>query len=293
MAVELNPTVIRVAVSDLLGKDVTRRELAPPRSPAEVGRRLEDVVVEESGRIPVPLRAVAVSVAKPVDPRTLDVIELPDTPYPEGLVQPARLLADRVDAPLLVDNDANLAALGEQHIGVAKDVRNFAYVYVGAGIGGGIVVDGQLVRGSRGLAGEFGYLPSRADATAERHGLARAVAALGLGPRRRDAWYADPITDARALLTAAEQGDGQALAAVAAAGLALGEAATALTAVIDPEILVLGGPVGIHPLLLARVQDTLDELAPAPTKVVAGALGETAPLQGALELARRHARANL
>jgi len=293
VAVELNPTVIRVAVSDLLGKDVTRRELAPPRSPAEVGRRLEDVVVEESGRIPVPLRAVAVSVAKPVDPRTLDVIELPDTPYPEGLVQPARLLADRVDAPLLVDNDANLAALGEQHIGVAKDVRNFAYVYVGAGIGGGIVVDGQLVRGSRGLAGEFGYLPSRADATAERHGLARAVAALGLGPRRRDAWYADPITDARALLTAAEQGDGQALAAVAAAGLALGEAATALTAVIDPEILVLGGPVGIHPLLLARVQDTLDELAPAPTKVVAGALGETAPLQGALELARRHARANL
>jgi predicted NBD/HSP70 family sugar kinase len=296
VAVELNPTVIRVAVSDLLGKDVTHRKFAPPHSPEEVGRQLEQVIVEAAEQVRrdgIPLRAVVVSVAKPVDPHTLDVLELPDTPYPEGLIQPAQILADRIDAPLLVDNDANLAALGEQHSGVTKDVRNFAYVYVGAGIGGGIVVDGQLVRGSRGLAGEVGYLPSRADPTAERHGLARAIASFGLGPRRRDAWYADTITEARTLLHAAESGDRQALAAVAKAGRALGEAAMAITAVIDPEVLVLGGPVGIHPLLLAQVQDTLDELAAAPTKVVASALGEMAPLQGALVLARSHARENL
>ena len=143
------------------------------------------------------------------------------------------------------------------------------------------------------LAGEIGYLPSRADRSAERHGLARAIASFGLGPRRRDAWYADTITEARTLLSAAENGNRQALIAVAQAGRALGEAAMAITAVIDPEVLVLGGPVGIHPLLLAQVQDTLDQLAPAPAKVVASALGETAPLQGALELARRHARANI
>lgn len=296
VAVELNPTVIRVAVSDLLGNDVTNRKFAPPHSPEEVGHQLEQVVTEAADQVRrggIPLRAVVVSVAKPVDPRTLDVIELPDTPYPEGLIQPAQILAGRIEAPLLVDNDANLAALGEQHTGVTKDVHNFAYVYVGAGIGGAIVVDGQLVRGSRGLAGEVGYLPSRADPTAERHGLARAIASFGLGPRRRDAWYADTITEARTLLHAAETGDGQALAAVAEAGRALGEAAMAITAVIDPEVLVLGGPVGIHPLLLAQVQETLDELAAAPTKVVASALGEMAPLQGALVLARGHAKANL
>jgi predicted NBD/HSP70 family sugar kinase len=174
---------------------------------------------------------------------------------------------------------------------VTRDVAHFAYLYVGAGIGGAIVVDGRLVRGSRGLAGEVGYLPSRADPTAERHGLARAIASLG--PRRPDAWFADTIAEARALLGAAEKGDRRALAAVAQAGRALGEAAMAITAVIDPEVLVLGGPIGIHPLLLAEVQDTLDDLAPASTKVVASALGETAPLQGALELARRHARASL
>lgn len=102
-----------------------------------------------------------------------------------------------------------------------------------------------------------------------------------------------PPGEARTLLSAAETGDPTALAAVAQAGRALGEAAVAITAVIDPEVLVLGGPVGIHPLLLAQVQDALDVLAPAPTKVVASALGEAAPLHGALELARRHARSTI
>jgi hypothetical protein len=64
-------------------------------------------------------------------------------------------------------------------------------------------------------------------------------------------------------------------------------------AVIDCEMIVLGGPIGMHPLLLGEVQRTLDQLAAAPTTVVASALGESAPLKGALELARRHARDNL
>jgi predicted NBD/HSP70 family sugar kinase len=296
VAVELNPTVIRVAVSDLLGRRVSHSELAPPRSPDDVARELERVVREAADGLRedrIPLRAVAVSVAKPVEPRTLAVVELPDTPYPEGLVQPAQILAGRVDAPLLVDNDVNLAALGEQHTGVAKGVADFAFLYVGAGLGAAAVVGGTLVRGSRGLAGEIGYLPSRADTSGERHGLARAVAAFGLGPRRRDAWYADTVAEARALLGAAEGGDGPAVAAVAQAGRALGEAAMALTAVLDPEMIVLGGPVGTHPLLIAEVATTLDELAPAPTKVIASALGDSAPLHGALELARRHARDHL
>jgi len=63
--------------------------------------------------------------------------------------------------------------------------------------------------------------------------------------------------------------------------------------VVDPEVLVLGGPIGAHPLLLAEAQRTVDELAPVSTKVVASTLGDSAPLRGALELARRHAREHL
>lgn len=98
---------------------------APPRSPEDVARQLEQVVLEASDHARsdrTPLRAVAISVAEPVDPRTLSVIELPDTPYQEGLIQPAQILAERIAAPLLVDNDVNLAALGEQRSGVGKDV---------------------------------------------------------------------------------------------------------------------------------------------------------------------------
>lgn len=296
VAIELNPSVIRVAVSDLLGRNVTHVELAPPRSPADVERVLRDAVRTASKRARAThgvLRGVAVSVAKPVDPRTRTVIELPETPYPEGLVQPTEIIAEHVDAPLWVDNDVNLAALGEQCHGVAQHVQDFVYLYVGAGLGLGVVVDGNLVRGSRGLAGEIGYLPSQAAGGAERHGLARAVSGFGLGPRRRDAWYADTVAAARTLLGAAENGDEDARTAVAAAGRSLGEAATAVCAIVDPALIVLGGPIGTHPLLLAEVQQTVDDLAPAPTSVVASALGESAPLQGALELARRHARANL
>ncbi|WP_219413458.1 ROK family transcriptional regulator [Pseudonocardia nigra] len=296
VAVELNPGVIRVAVSDLLGRQVSVDRFDPPRSPEDVADQLERIVVEageHARRERTLLRAAAISVAKPVDPRTLSVIELPDTPYPEGLVQPAEILAARISAPLLVDNDVNLAALGEQRNGVAKDVDDFAYLYVGAGLGLGVVVDGRLVRGSRGLAGEIGYLPSRADTSGEQHGLARAVSGFGLGPRRRDAWYLDTVAEARSLLRAAEDGDRHALDAVAHAARALGEAATAICAILDPGLIVLGGPIGTNALLRDELQRTLDDLAPAPTPVAASALGESAPLQGALELARRHARDNL
>jgi hypothetical protein len=66
-----------------------------------------------------------------------------------------------------------------------------------------------------------------------------------------------------------------------------------VTSVVDCEMIVLGGPIGMHPLLLSEVQRTLDQLSAAPTTAVASTLGESAPLKGALELARRHARENL
>jgi predicted NBD/HSP70 family sugar kinase len=120
------------------------------------------------------------------------------------------------------------------------------------------------------------------------------VSSYGLGPRRPDAWYVDTVAEAQALLRAAENGDPEALKAVALAGRALGEAATtAICAVLDPELIVLGGPVGTNALLLREVQQALDDLTPAPTPAAMTALGPSAPLQGALELALQHARENI
>ncbi|HKG52091.1 MAG TPA: ROK family transcriptional regulator, partial [Actinomycetales bacterium] len=193
LAVDLGPSAIRVTVGDLLGNALVDSSYPPPREPSGVAdqlRRAVDTAVEAGRAGHGPLRAVAVSVANPVDPATGTVVALPDTPYPEGLIQPAEALADSLanpaDVPLLVENDVNLAALAEGAHGAGRDVDSFAYLYVGAGLGMGLVLGGSLVRGSRGLAGEIGYL-SLGFAGPEkqrRHGLARAVAAHGFGPRR-------------------------------------------------------------------------------------------------------------
>lgn len=291
VAVELSPGVIRVASGDLVGRQLLEQTLAPPERPSGVEEALRSIL-SQARASPSPLRAMAVAVANPVDQRTRSVVELADTPYPEGLVQPVEILAPVLGDALVVDNDVNLAALAEMRSGAAQGIEDFVYLYVGAGLGMGVVVGGQLVRGSRGLAGEIGYFPSRASATAH-HGLARAVSGYGLARPAGAAGPAGVVAAARELLARADDGDSLAQAAAEDAGRALGEAVAAVCAVLDPELVVVGGPIGLHPMLLGAIQLTVAELVPAPTPVVAGELGESAPLQGALELARRHARARL
>jgi predicted NBD/HSP70 family sugar kinase len=266
VGVDLNPTAVRICATDLFRREF-HTETMPPlraRSPRDVAQQLRTGVraaLEAGRRDHGELLALGVSVANPVDPATGAVIALPDTPYPEGLIQPAEVLADLVSAPLLVDNDVNLAAIAEMEYGVGREVASFAYLFVGAGIGAGLVVDGTLLRGARGLAGEIGYLSMGFGSPEEhsRHGLARAVAAQDFAGTAR----------------------------------AIGEAAAALCAVLDPQLVVLGGPIGLQPALLEPVQRAVDALAPVPTPVRTGTVGEAAPLQGALVVALERARADL
>ena len=232
--------------------------------------------------------------AKPVDPVSKRVIDLLDTPYPEGQIQPGEVLAGLLgDVPLLVDNDVNLAAIAERRHGAAREVSSFAYVYLGAGMGLGLVIDDKLIRGARGVAGEIGYLSvASTKAGPGRHTFARAVAAGGFGPEDpRGAVPQDTVTVARQVLDLAEGGDPAARAIVEAEARTIGEAVAAVCAVVDPELVILGGPIGAHPALLEPVRATVAELAPLPPPVRTGALGDGAALQGALVLALQRGRA--
>jgi predicted NBD/HSP70 family sugar kinase len=216
------------------------------------------------------VRAVAVSIANPVDPATGRVVELRESAFPAGVVSTEDVRG--VDPSMIVlDNDVNFAALAERDHGAASGTSTFAYLYVGEGhsVGMGLVLDGVLVRGARGLAGEIGFLPLGEGTGRFRFG--EQIAAQGLRPT------ADAL-DAEVL---------------AQAGRMLGEAAVAVCATVDPALVVLGGPVGLLPGLLAHVEATVAELAPREVPVTAGALGETAPLWGALAEARRLAWENL
>src|SRR4029453_438366 len=116
-------------------------------------------------------------------------VPMAGTPFPEGLLSPADMIGDLVAVPVLVDNHVNLAALAEHRLGRAAGASSFAYVCVGAGLGVGLYIGGQLIRGAHGLAGEIGYLPGVVSPT-----LAGDLATGGFG--RSDA----PSNDVAAVL---------------------------------------------------------------------------------------------
>jgi len=299
LAIEVDQAGVKAWSADLAGRVLERHE-HPPGAAGDTAaltaalRAVAEQATAATGTGHGPLRAVAVSVANPVHPSTHEVIALTDSPFPEGLLNPADVLAGVLPAPVLVDNDVNLAALAEHRAGAAVGATSFGYVYVGAGLGLGLYLDDRLIRGAHGLAGEIGYLPGADPASGPRT-LAAELAAAGLG--RSDA----PSTDVSAVLglldraadPAAESaaGDDENRRAVKILSSAVARAIASVKAVIDPELVLLGGPVGSHPVLLEPVREALAAIAVAPGPVIHGTLGVLAPLHGAMYLALDHARA--
>jgi predicted NBD/HSP70 family sugar kinase len=282
LGLEVDQSGVRWRATDLAGRTLSENQ-RPPTAPGDAEGLTESLraAVREAAGGDGPLRAVGVSIANPVDPATHETVPLAGSPFPEGLVSPVAMIGDLVTAPVLVDNDVNLAALAEHR---AAGAASFAYVYVGAGLGVGLYIGDQLIRGAHGLAGEIGYLPGVVSST-----LAGDLTAGGLG--RSDA----PSNDVAAvlgLLDRAAAGPSAAAGDQRAVGQLIdvvGRAIISVAAVVDPELVLLGGPVGTHPALLPRVRDMIAEAFPGPTRIDRGALGEHAPLHGALQMALEHA----
>lgn len=157
----------------------------------------------------------------------------------------------------------------------------------------GLVIGDELVRGARGVAGEIGYLGGSHGRAGGRHGFARAVAEGFAAPGEPESRGAAAVESARAILDRAAEGDDAARAVVAREGRTIGEAVAAVCAVVDPELVLLGGPIGAHPALLEPVRDTVADLAPLSPPVRTGTLGEDASLRGALALAVHRGRTDL
>ncbi|MBL1082861.1 ROK family transcriptional regulator [Streptomyces actinomycinicus] len=185
--------------------------------------------------------------------------------------------------PLTLDNEANFGALAELWLGSAAP-DDFLHVSAEIGIGAAVVVDGRLLRGTRGFAGELGHVPVRPDGPAcpcggrgclEQYAGEEAVLrAAGLEPRE----------DLLGLLAErAESGDEAVRAALRDAGAALGIALTGAVNLLDPETVVLGGALaGLSPWLLPSLEAELtDRTAGAACPVTVSRLGPQGPLLGA------------
>jgi predicted NBD/HSP70 family sugar kinase len=218
-----------------------------------------------------------------------------DTPVPL-----AAHLGARAAAPVVVDNDVNLAAVGAA---VALGCRgDLAYLSVGTGLAAGLLLDGRIRRGAHGAAGEIGHLPIDPHGPLCECGQRGCLEAVASGTAIAARWPAPDgaVTAASALLAAADRGDAAAAAVLADVAGHLAGAVALLAQTVDPEVVVLGGGVAeAGPGLLAAVQGALraraarspvlaaihlaDRVALVPEGVPAGALG-------AAVVARHHLR---
>jgi glucokinase len=220
-------------------------------------------------------------------------------------------LQRRVGLPVRLENDANAASWGEFRFGAARDVDDMVMLTVGTGLGGGIVADGHLLRGARGLGGELGHVRMVPDGLpcgcgnrgcweqyASGSALTRAARALVAsgGPRaeRLSQLCAGRPEDLRGSMVtrAAQEGDPAAGELLADLGRWLGEGMASIAAVLDPAMFVIGGGVvEAGQLLVEPARAALGRQLPArghrpAIGVEAATLGNTAGMIGAADLAR-------
>jgi predicted NBD/HSP70 family sugar kinase len=300
IAIDVGRAWIRLALANLAGDVVARRS---EKSQAGSSRTL----VAQISKL---ARAVATDAGVAYDRITFTIIGSPGVvdrqtgtirlaPNLAGWGHPGVLdaLGERLGPEFVVENDVKLATLGEQAHGQGKGIANFAFVSIGTGIGMGVVIDGRLYRGSRGAAGEIGYLPigepdPKSASGMQRRGWLESVAAAdSVVANARRLGVKGRVT-AKQVFDAARDGDAAALEVVEIEAEHLARAVAALTSVIDPELVVLGGGVGGNgDLLIKPIEKRLRSIMRLqPPRIVVSSLGEDAVVLGALATALTTAR---
>ena len=187
----------------------------------------------------------------------------------------------------VLENDVDLAALAERDHGHGRGVATFCFVSVGTGIGMGLVIDGRLHRGAHGAAGEIAYLPLgvAADVSASevrKHGQLEAMASAAAVVRSARRQGLTGSLSARRVFAAAAAGDEDAAAVVAGEAAHVARALGSIVAIVDPEMIVLGGGIGQAPGFASAVAESLDRLAPFVPEIRVSALGDDAVVDGCL-----------
>jgi predicted NBD/HSP70 family sugar kinase len=191
-------------------------------------------------------------------------------------------LDDRLGLAVTLENDINLAALGEHWRGVARGVDNFAFLSIGTGLGAGIVLRGELHRGHHGAAGEVDYALGGLQDDLDPSAAAVSALAAQLVDGRPDTGLTPPY-DVRAIFAEARGGDGVAREVVDEVARRIAMHLAPIAAVADVALVVLGGGLGANgDLLLEPVRRLLADWMPYPPRVEVSSLGEAAVLTGAL-----------
>ncbi len=308
IGVDIGGTKIAAGVVSATGEILSRaRRHTPAQDPDQIAHDVASLVAELAGPRD-DVVGVGVACAGFVDRTGSTVLFAPNLAWRD---EPLKMrLEALVDQPVTIENDANAAAWGEFRHGAAQEADDMVLVTVGTGIGGGVVIDSRLLRGAYGVAGELGHMrvvPEGIRCGCGNRGCwevyasgnallreARELVASGSphAAALADACGGDPAALAGHDVTAvAQQGDTAAVELIADVGRWLGEGAASVAAILDPELIVIGGGVVaagdllLGPARTAYARQLTGRGHRPVAEMVAASLGNDAGLIGAAALA--------
>ena len=287
LGLDLGARFVRGAVCDLAGEVRARQDVeltvAEVAEAVEAIERLRTSLLDTSGLDRNRVDGVVVGVPGVVEQGTGLLRLAENVAGLEGRAF-ATELQSALDLPVRLENDVNLAALGEQWRGVARGVDDFVFLSIGTGVGAGVVLGGELHRGSHGAAGEIDFALIAFDGVDPAAEKVSELAAELVGRAE----------DPRTIFGAAREGDEGARAVVAEVARRIALHIAPFAAVADIELVVLGGGIGANgDLLLDPVGRELAEWLPFPPRLEVSTLGEAAVLTGALAVGVQAARENV
>jgi predicted NBD/HSP70 family sugar kinase len=283
LGIDLGARFLRGALSDLTGTIRARQDVEHGGVDAERALdaivELRDGLVRTAGLSQELIDRTVVGIPGVVEQATGIVSLATNVPGLDGRRYAAEL-EQRLGAPVTLENDVNLAAVGERRLGVAQGVDDFMFLSVGTGLGAGLVVRGELQRGHHGSAGELDYVAVGLDQ--EIDPCAAALSRLAHRMATGASTQLEPPFDARSIFAAARAGDSLAREVVGEEARRIALHIAPIAAVADVELVVLGGGIGANAELLADVRPLLDRWLPYPPRVEISSLGDGAVLAGAV-----------
>ncbi|MDI6097985.1 ROK family glucokinase [Actinoplanes sp. NEAU-A12] len=310
IGIDVGGTKVAGGVVDEQGNVLaSNRRPTPADDPAGTRDTIVEVAAELVAQYPE-ATAIGIGAAAWIDAAGSTVLFAPNLAWRDEPLQ--AYVHKAIGLPVVLDNDANVAAWAEFRFGVATHADSMVMITVGTGIGGAIVVNGNLWRGANGIAAELGHIQSVPDGhpcgcgrlgCLEQYASGNALVRFGRAGARQEPARAAKLLElaggdalaitGRQITEAARAGDGVAMDAFAQVGYWLGVALADLAQSLDPQIMVIGGGViDAGPLLMGPIErayrDQLSNRGRFPVAEVHAALmGNAAGVVGAADLARR------
>lgn len=305
--VEITAKKLQILLADLKGtllekhdEDLPRKGLSPQPFVELLRTRLNQMMQQRRMQ-PKKLLAMTVGVAGIANTRDGIVISVSNS-HSWRNVPLGAMLRQEFGCDVFVDNEANLAAMGERFCGVAQGEESFVFITIASGVGAGIFVNGRVVHGTSWAAGEIGYLqipdiPNTPPSLYDYGSLEQALAAPGI----LRSWSAVAKKSGSSLkprkagdvLDLALKNNTAAQRLVLLRARLLKNVVLNLSLILNPGLFVFGGEVGAHPALLAPIAEMLKRSEIAGARVLPSALGSTAVTWGGVALALQHSEQKL